>query len=257
MKPWFEHGTDADALETSLEEDGTEPKVRDLPALAVEKGIFETRDDYYDALHDATVEVARRRVDDAVDTAERDVVNAVRTLETLSEQINELDERVRDWEEETGRVPVSEVGEARDALEDARDSTREFIEERTPELAPNLSKLAGSVLTARLIALAGGLDKLARMPSSTVQVLGAEDALFAHLRGDAPPPKHGVIYVHPYVRETRADERGSASRAVAGKLTIAARVDRYAGDLRPELAEELDEKIERIRGRGEGGGDGS
>ena len=252
MNAWFERGTDADALETSLEEDEAEPEVRDLPTLAVESGTFETRDAYYDALQEATVEVARRRVDDAVDTAERDVVNAVRTLETLNEQLNELDERVRDWEEETERVPVAEIGEARDGLEDARNETRSFIEESTPELAPNLSNLANPVLAARLIALAGGLDELARMPSSTVQVLGAEDALFAHLRGDAPPPKHGVIYVHPYVRETPEGERGSAARAVAGKLTIAARVDRYAGDLRPELADELDEKIENIRSRGDG-----
>jgi nucleolar protein 56 len=252
MTAWFEHGTDAEALEGSLEGDGAEPEVRDLPELAVENGVFETQEAYYDALHDATVEVARGRADDAVDTAERDVVNAVRTLETLSEHLNELDERSRDWEEETDRVPVSEVTEAREALEDARDETREFIGERTPELAPNLSKLAGPVLAARLVALAGGLDELARMPSSTVQVLGAEDALFAHLRGDAPPPKHGVIYVHPYVRETTKDERGSAARAVAGKFTIAARVDYYSGDLRPELADELDEKIEKIRNRGDG-----
>jgi len=249
MTEWFERGKDADALEISLEEDAREPEPRDLPELAVESGTFETRDAYYDTLHEATVEVARRRVEDAVDVAERDVINAVRTLETLNEQLNELDERVRDWEEETDRVPVAEVEGARDAIEEARDETRRFIEERAPELAPNLSNLAEPVLTARLIALAGGLDELARMPSSTVQVLGAEDALFAHLRGDAPSPKHGVIYVHPYVRETQKEEHGSAARAVAGKLTIAARVDRYAGDLRPELADELDEKIERIRER--------
>jgi len=252
MTEWFERGKDADAVEASLKDDKREPEPRDLPALAVESGTFETRDDYYNALHEATVEVARRRVDDAVDTAERDVVNAVRTLETLNEHLNGLDERVRDWEGETERVPVAEVGVAHDALEEARDETHEFIEKRAPELAPNLSNLAGSILAARLIALAGGLDELARMPRSTVQVLGAEDALFAHLRGDAPPPKHGVIYVHPYVRETSEEERGSAARAVAGKLTIAARVDRYAGDLRPELAEELDEKIDNIRSRGDG-----
>ncbi len=248
MTPWFERGTDADAVERAFDEGG-EPAARDLPEQAVEEGVFGTREEYYDALHEATVEAARRRVDDAVDTAERDVINAVRTLESLNEQLNEVDERVRDWRDETGRVPVEDVVEAREALEEGRDETRGFIEERTPELAPNLSNLAGPVLAARLVALAGGLDELARMPSSTVQVLGAEDALFRHLRGDAPPPKHGVIYVHPYVRETSADERGSAARALAGKLTIAARVDRYAGDLRPELADELDEKIERIRGR--------
>jgi len=248
MTAWYEHGTDADAVDAAFDEGGT-PEAGDLPENAVDEGVFETREDYYDALHDATVEAARRRVDDAVDTAERDVVNAVRTLETLGENLNEIDERVRDWSEETDRVPVEEVGEAQEALEEARDETRGFIEERTPELAPNLSNLAGPVLAARLIALAGGLDELARMPSSTVQVLGAEDALFRHLRGDAPPPKHGVIYVHSYVRGTSEDERGSAARAVAGKLTIAARVDRYAGDLRPELAEELDEKVERIQER--------
>jgi nucleolar protein 56 len=249
---WYERGTDADAVARAFEE-GDKPVARDLPADAVEDGAFETQEGYYDALHRATVEAARRRVDDAVDTAERDVINAVRTLETLGENLNEVDERVRDWREETDRVPVEAVVAGREALEDARDETREFIEERAPELAPNLSNLAGPVLAARLIALAGGLDELARMPSGTVQVLGAEDALFRHLRGDAPPPKHGAIYVHPYVRGTREDERGSAARAVAGKLTIAARVDRYAGDLRPELAEELDEKIERIRERGDGG----
>jgi nucleolar protein 56 len=249
---WYERGTDADALAEEFDEGG-EPGARDLPGDAVDAGFFGTREAYYDALHEASVEVARRQVEEAVDTAERDVINAVRTLETLGESLNEIDERTRDWREETDRVPVEGVVAGREALEEARDETRGFIEERTPELAPNLSNLAGPVLAARLIALAGGLDEIARMPSGTVQVLGAEDALFRHLRGDAPPPKHGAIYVHPYVRGTDADERGSAARAVAGKLTIAARVDRYAGDLRPELADELDEKIERIRDRGDGG----
>jgi len=252
-EPWYDRGTDAEAVAEAYDEGG-EPAASSLPARAVETGVFETRDGYYDALHEATVEAARRRVDDAVDTAERDVVNAVRALETLGEQTNELGERARDWREDADRVPVDGVGEAREALEGAREEAREFIEDRAPELAPNLSSLAGPVLAARLIALAGGLDELARMPSGTVQVLGAEDALFRHLHGDAPPPKHGVIYVHPYVRGTRAEERGSAARAVAGKLTIAARVDRYAGDLRPGLADELDEKIDRIRGRDGGEG---
>ncbi|MDL0135737.1 NOP5/NOP56 family protein, partial [Halobacterium salinarum] len=118
-----------------------------------------------------------------------------------------------------------------------------------PTVAPNLSMLAGPVLAARLIALAGGLDDLAKLPSGTVQVLGAEDALFAHLRGHAPSPKHGVIYTHEYVRGTHPDQRGSAARALAGKLTIAARVDHYSGDRRPDLEAELDARMERIRAR--------
>ncbi len=92
-----------------------------------------------------------------------------------------------------------------------------------------------------------------------MQVLGAEDALFAHLRGHAPSPKHGIIYMHDAVRGTHPDNRGSAARAVAGKLTIAARVDHYSGELKPELEAELVDRIETIQARtvdesaGEGG----
>jgi nucleolar protein 56 len=91
-------------------------------------------------------------------------------------------------------------------------------------------------------------------------VLGAEDALFAHLAGGAPSPKHGVIYTHEAVRGTRRADRGSAARALAGKLSIAARIDHYAGEYRPSVHESLRERIDRIRARaddGEGGdGDG-
>ena len=129
-----------------------------------------------------------------------------------------------------------------------------FVERTAPATAPNLAALAGPTLAARLIALAGGLESLAKKPAGTVQVLGAEEALFAHLRGHAPSPKHGVIFTHPYVHGTRPEDRGSAARALAGKLAIAARVDHYSGDRRPELDEELDERIARIRARADDGG---
>jgi nucleolar protein 56 len=119
--------------------------------------------------------------------------------------------------------------------------------------------MAGAVLAARLIALAGGLETLAKKPSGTVQVLGAEDALFAHLAGRAPSPKHGVIYTHEAVRGTRPADRGSAARALAGKLAIAARIDHYAGDLRPSLHEDLRDRMATIRARADDertGGDG-
>jgi nucleolar protein 56 len=104
-------------------------------------------------------------------------------------------------------------------------------------------------LAARLISLAGGLDELAKKPSGTVQLLGAENALFAHLQGGAPSPKHGLIYTHEYVRGTHPDNRGSAARALAGKLSIVARIDHYSGDYRPDLERELADRIERIRAR--------
>ncbi|MFB6140038.1 MAG: NOP5/NOP56 family protein [Halosimplex sp.] len=147
-----------------------------------------------------------------------------------------------------GEARLVALAERTAALADEADELRTYVEETTPSVAPNLAAMAGPVLAARLVSLSGGLEALAKQPSSTVQVLGAEDALFAHLRGSAPSPKHGVIFTHEYVRGTRPDKRGSAARALAGKLTIAARVDHYSGDRKPELDAELDERIATIRG---------
>jgi nucleolar protein 56 len=95
-------------------------------------------------------------------------------------------------------------------------------------LAPNLTHLAGPILTARLVALAGGLEPLARLPASTVQTLGAERALFRHLREGTAPPKHGVIFQHPWIHRAPRWQRGVLSRIFAGKLAMAARADAYS-----------------------------
>ncbi len=157
----------------------------------------------------------------------------------------------RDPDEPTERRVVSLAERVVDLDDEAAD-LRAYIERTAPEVAPNLSALAGPVLAARLVALAGGLESLAKKPSGTIQVLGAEDALFAHLRGRAPSPKHGVIFTHEYVRGTRPDDRGSAARALAGKLAIAARGDHYTGEYNPEIERQLDERMATIRARAEG-----
>jgi len=243
----------------------------DWPARAVEAGAAADEDEYYELLREATVAGTRAAVQERERADDQQLVHAVRAMADLSDAANEVAERAVEWAGSlfedvdagvdgaravAGRDPetlaeeraVSLCQRAAD-LGDERERVREFVEAQAPAVAPNLSMLAGPVLAARLIALAGSLDDLAKMPSGTVQVLGAEDALFAHLRGHAPSPKHGVIYTHEYVHGTHPGERGSAARALAGKLSIAARVDHYSGDQRPELRDELDERMERIRAR--------
>ena len=78
--------------------------------------------------------------------------------------------------------------------------------------APNVTALAGPVLAARLVSLAGGVEALARLPASTVQLLGAERALFRHLREHTRPPKHGVLFQHPLVHRAPPWQRGAAAR---------------------------------------------
>ncbi|WP_336038048.1 NOP5/NOP56 family protein [Halobacterium yunchengense] len=262
---------DADAAAEAVRE-GAADAPADWPTLAVETGFAGDTDEYYERLRGATLRATRAAVREREGADDQQLIHAVRAAADLADAANELAERGTEWAGSVfddveggveGARAVAErepetatqeraVGVCRRAaaLADERDAVREYVAQQAPAVAPNLANLAGPMLAARLIALAGGLGDLAKQPSGTVQVLGAEDALFAHLRGHAPSPKHGVIYTHDYVRETRPEHRGSAARALAGKLTIAARVDHYSGDLRPELAAELDDRIERIRARG-------
>jgi nucleolar protein 56 len=111
-----------------------------------------------------------------------------------------------------------------------------------PRRAPNLSSLLGPDLTARMLAQAGGLERLARLPASTIQVLGAERAFFEHLRGRAPPPRHGLLFVHPAIQSATRAERGKLARALAGKAAIAARRDQAGAPVDPALLRAFDQR---------------
>jgi nucleolar protein 56 len=133
-------------------------------------------------------------------------------------------------------------------LYDARQSLEKYVDSVMDEVAPNIRALVGSLLGARLIALAGGLTNLAKLPASTVQVLGAEKALFRSLRTGARPPKHGIILQHSFIHEAKRWQRGKVARALAGKLTIAARVDAFSGKyVGDELKVDLEKRVEEIK----------
>jgi len=115
---------------------------------------------------------------------------------------------------------VLEMYELRKHMENYVDKTME-------EVAPNTRAIAGSLLGARLIAIAGSLQNLAMKPASTIQVLGAEKALFRSLKTGARPPKHGLIFQHALLHDAKRWQRGKIARVLAGKLAIAARVDAF------------------------------
>jgi len=122
------------------------------------------------------------------------------------------------------------------AVESTRAGLEGAVATAAPRRAPNLSSLLGPGLTARMLAQAGGLERLARLPASTIQVLGAERAFFEHLRGRAPPPRHGLLFLHPAIQSAPRAERGKLARALAGKAAIAARLDRGGRPVDPSLA---------------------
>ena len=103
-------------------------------------------------------------------------------------------------------------------------------------------RLPERIWGARLIALAGSFERLATLPASTIQILGAEKALFRHIKTGAKSPKHGVILQHPLVLDAKA--KGKAARQVADKISIAARIDFFKGEFRGDiLIKELREKL--------------
>jgi nucleolar protein 56 len=103
----------------------------------------------------------------------------------------------------------------------------EHIEIAMEIVAPNIKDLLTASVGARIIAKTGSLSKLAVLPASTIQVLGAEKALFRSLRTGTMPPKHGLLFQHPLIHSAPKWQRGKIARAVASKVAIAARIDMY------------------------------
>ena len=131
-----------------------------------------------------------------------------------------------------------------------RERTESYISASVDKTAPNMCALMGGPLAARLISSAGGLDRLARLPSSTLQLLGAEKAMFRHLRSGKRPPKHGIIFQHPDVHRAPYWQRGKIARALAGKALIAAKTDNYGGEfIGNALLKGFEERVAEIRSK--------
>ncbi len=134
-------------------------------------------------------------------------------------------------------------------LSTLRAGLNDYVESQMKRISPNVSEVAGATIGARLMAKAGGLDRLSSMPASTIQILGAEKALFRSLRTGARPPKHGILFQHQAVHTAPKWQRGKIARTLANKIAIAARVDHYRGSEDPSIKAGLDKRLESIKER--------
>lgn len=208
------------------------------------------------------------------------VQEAVRSLRDLDRALNLLGERLAGWASHDapgvdpddpaaaartvlGSVDGSPFGPSEPTLTEARRRLAEvFLELRAlreevdravvlnaPTRTPNLSELLGPELASRLLAQAGGLDRLARLPASTVQVLGAEKAFFEHLRGHAPPPRHGLLFLHPSIQSAPRADRGRLARTLAAKVAIASRLDQAGKPVDASLRTAYERRREELKVR--------
>ena len=123
----------------------------------------------------------------------------------------------------------------------------ETVESTMNKIAPNITNVAGATIGARLIARAGGLERMARLPASTIQVLGAEKALFRAIRTGSRPPKHGILFQHEAVHMAPKWQRGKIARTLANKIAIAARIDYYRGTKAEELTGLFEKRLKEIK----------
>merc|ERR1712098_490031 len=133
-------------------------------------------------------------------------------------------------------------------IQEYRAQLYEYLKNRMMAVAPNLTILVGELVGARLISHAGSLMNLAKHPASTVQILGAEKALFKALKTKHDTPKYGLIYHAQLVGQSGTKLKGKVSRMLAAKASLACRVDALGEETNTDLGIEHRAKVEsRIR----------
>lgn len=238
---------------------------------AVACGFVADRAEYLDLLHRLCARMARGQVEAYYRRADIELVQMVRMLDELDHVINLLSERAFEWysTRKTGisakyrnavqrkaldamrrerGTPLASVAGGIERLAEERTRLARAVSSRAADIAPNCSELIGGLVAARLIARAGGLSSLAMMSSSTIQVIGAQSALFSHLRSGSPPPKHGLIFQHRRVHNAPRERRGRVARVLSAKLAIAARIDYFRGEADPAFLEAAQARIDRAGG---------
>ena len=143
-------------------------------------------------------------------------------------------------------LPIRDLAQQIRNLFELRDKQELYIKKIMEKDVPNVNVLCGHMIGAKLIAIAGGIERMVFLPASTVQLLGAESALFRHMKTGAKPPKYGVIVNHPFVVQAKKTNKGKAARALADKISLAVKIDFFKGDFKGnELKKELEEKFKK------------
>ncbi|MDI6718147.1 MAG: RNA-processing protein [Methanomicrobiales archaeon] len=229
-------------------------------------GCVRDREDYIRQVRAICIQIAEAKIAAYYRNRDVELVQMVRTLDELDRAINLLSERALEWyrvrnPKSSRKLQPSQAGKALARIQDAPQPLLAVLQEierlhaarsvlvqevaATAEtVLPNTSALVGGLVAARLTARAGSLEALIRLPASTIQVLGAGKALFAHLRAAAPPPKHGILYQHRRVHNAPRAVRGRVARVLAAQVAIAARLDYYRSAPVPEFLAEANRRVD-------------
>ncbi|TVU47024.1 hypothetical protein EJB05_06600 [Eragrostis curvula] len=129
-------------------------------------------------------------------------------------------------------------------LSEYRRKLYDYLVTKMNDIAPNLTSLIGEVVGARLISHAGSLSNLAKCPASTLQILGAEKALFRALKTKGNTPKYGLIFHSSFIGRASTKNKGRMARYLANKCSIASRIDCYSEESTSVFGQKLKEQVE-------------
>jgi nucleolar protein 56 len=175
----------------------------------------------------------------------------INTLNDFIQISNLLSERLENWSLiPTPNEKIQPLKNVLSIINNEIKSLEKQIENDMRKVSPNVTNLVGSLIGARLIAFSGGLKKLAMLSSSTIQVLGAEKALFRYKKEGGKPPKHGVIFQHSYINKSSKEIRGKIARIFASKISVAAKADAFTKrNISDDLKKNLEIRIKDIKNK--------
>jgi nucleolar protein 56 len=220
-----------------------DPVFKSIAILPQEHGFSQ------DLLHEASRLLAQERVNEQLHSEDLQVIQMVNALDDLVQTANLLSERLSCWALlPTADKKVAPFEKTLAAVYDEMQRLQNQIEQDMKEIAPNTSTIIGPLIGARLIAFAGGMHHMAMMPASTIQILGAEKALFRFKKEGGKPPKHGVIFQHPLINGAPKTQRGKIARLFATKIATAIKADVFTKrDITHDLQEDIRLRLEEIR----------
>ena len=200
-------------------------------------------------LQDALLEQVDNEVQEKLESKDLSIIQMINTLDDFIQISNLLSERMECWKELPDiDAKIQPLKKAISTVEEQIKNLTLQIEKDIIKLTPNTVEIIGPIIASRLISKAGSLERLAKMPASTIQLLGAEKALFRYKKEGGKPPKHGIIFQHPLINKESRENRGKIARLISGKIAIAAKADyftkRYIAD---DLREEIDLQIKQIK----------
>ena len=204
-----------------------------------------------DMLQKVNLIITKEKIEEELGSEDLQIIQMINTLNDFIQISNLLSERLENWSLiPTSNEKIQPLKNVLSIINNEIKSLEKQIENDMRKVSPNVTNLVGSLIGARLIAFSGGLKKLAMLSSSTIQVLGAEKALFRYKKEGGKPPKHGVIFQHSYINKSRKEIRGKIARIFASKISVAAKADAFTKrNISDDLKKNLEIRIKDIKNK--------